>query len=562
MEKTPLTLVALLVLSGLAGAQSSTFIQGTVTGGQTVTLDNLILSFAIDASKEPPSLQVTITGPSSSKTVGLLKGDSYSHTDLVSNPVRGQMVLKTVFTLQVVSLGSSSAYVTLASGLRLVSDVPGQTAEAGETVKFPLKLTNRNPRETTVDLGAERGTIPRDWTTQFKSGQTPVFKVFLASGETREVTLEVSTTGETPLGDYTLYAAADQEYFPLSVKITRTFQGERGTATATLQDSRGQAVSGVEVRLLRGSNVTARANSGSDGRVRLEAPVGKYTLSVEGTGMRLGQPVEADIRAGKSVDLGTLRLEPQDYYVSIAPDASSKSASAKEGGKFTLKLRNQGIRDETLDLGVAGLPAAWSYVYRESDKATEEVRRVSLAAGQEREVVLLLLPPPGLTGGSVNLTATLAGVGGRRYEANLSLDFRGRYDMALHSPRGLAVTTGRGTTADIDLGAFNTGDAGSLTNLVVEAETPQGWTVSVEPRRVATLAPGSSAQFKVRVTPPGDLSPGDYKVTLKAKSDQVERSESYRVTLQAEAGTVALGVMAVLVVVGLLGFVFWKYGRR
>ena len=56
--------------------------------------------------------------------------------------------------------------------------------------------------------------------------------------------------------------------------------------------------------------------------------------------------------------------------------------------------------------------------------------------------------------------------------------------------------------------------------------------------------------------------PSDYEVTVIVKSDQLEESEEYRITVKKESKTTIYGVIIIVMAVAVLLFMFKKYGRR
>jgi uncharacterized membrane protein len=64
------------------------------------------------------------------------------------------------------------------------------------------------------------------------------------------------------------------------------------------------------------------------------------------------------------------------------------------------------------------------------------------------------------------------------------------------------------------------------------------------------------------VTPPGDIVPSDYKVTVNVKCDQLEKSEDFRITITKQSNAIYYGAAIIIVAIVVLVIVFRKYGRR
>ena len=97
----------------------------------------------------------------------------------------------------------------------------------------------------------------------------------------------------------------------------------------------------------------------------------------------------------------------------------------------------------------------------------------------------------------------------------------------------------------------------------LSARAPEEWDASITQVQVALLAPRESSTFNIMAKTPADTIAGDYIITLKALSDQVESEETQlRVTAQASTswGLICLGVAGVAIVS--LVIVFMKFKRR
>jgi uncharacterized membrane protein len=97
----------------------------------------------------------------------------------------------------------------------------------------------------------------------------------------------------------------------------------------------------------------------------------------------------------------------------------------------------------------------------------------------------------------------------------------------------------------------------------LSAHAPKEWDVSITPVQVASLAPRESSTFNITAKTPADTVAGDYIITLKALSDQVEsEGTQLRATAQASTswGLIGFGVAGVAIIS--LVTVFMKFKRR
>jgi len=183
-----------------------------------------------------------------------------------------------------------------------------------------------------------------------------------------------------------------------------------------------------------------------------------------------------------------------------------------------------------------------------------------IPSGETEIVYLELIPPYDVKTGEYVFTYVITS-SIEEYEGTLSVNIQGEYKMALESPK-LAYEVNQGETVEIELEVTNTGDAGSLTNIVLEVEAAEGWIASLEPEKISSLKIGVSATFIIKITPPGDIVPSDYEVTVIVKSDQLEESVLYRITVEKESKTTIYGVIIIVMAIIVLLFMIRKYGRR
>jgi uncharacterized membrane protein len=102
-----------------------------------------------------------------------------------------------------------------------------------------------------------------------------------------------------------------------------------------------------------------------------------------------------------------------------------------------------------------------------------------------------------------------------------------------------------------------------VTALNLKVDTPSGWDASVTPLKVKSVASTDSSTFTVITQIPGDTVAGDYMITLRAQSDQVNSNDvQLRVTTSAPTSWGLIGVGVALVVIVALVVMFRRFSRR
>jgi uncharacterized membrane protein len=101
-----------------------------------------------------------------------------------------------------------------------------------------------------------------------------------------------------------------------------------------------------------------------------------------------------------------------------------------------------------------------------------------------------------------------------------------------------------------------------LDNIKVRADVPLKWVASVVPDLISSLLPGKEELIAVTITPPADVSVGDYEATIKtgafANNRKVESEDKkLRIHIAARTnigGTAVLILLLVCVLVGVVLF--------
>ncbi len=112
-----------------------------------------------------------------------------------------------------------------------------------------------------------------------------------------------------------------------------------------------------------------------------------------------------------------------------------------------------------------------------------------------------------------------------------------------------------GEQVQMNLTVYNDGTR-RLDNVKVRADAPLNWTSSVSPDLLASLLPGKEEIIAVTITPPGDVSVGDYETTIKTEAFASNRkvdSEDKKVRIHISSSANILGTtLLVLFLIGLL----------
>lgn len=113
-----------------------------------------------------------------------------------------------------------------------------------------------------------------------------------------------------------------------------------------------------------------------------------------------------------------------------------------------------------------------------------------------------------------------------------------------------------GERVQMNLTIYNDGTR-RLDNIKVKADVPLNWISVVAPDLVQTLLPGKEEIIAVTITPPTDISVGDYEATIKTESLAANRkveSEDKKVRIHVAASANVFGTAILIVLLlGVLG---------
>ncbi|NQE04921.1 hypothetical protein C5S32_03525 [ANME-1 cluster archaeon GoMg1] len=438
-------------------------------------------------------------------------------------------------------------------------DFPAQMIEAGDTAIFELLLVNHG-KTATYNLRWWAYREAKNWDINFEDDEKEVYKTLLPERSTKTVALAVETPGDAKVGESPIHVYIGDGRITLYVKITETHKGEKGTLALTVTDKDGDSIKGATVSVYNKNKFVDYAKTTVEGKIELELEKGEYTAEIVKEGYHAKETEDFKIRIGRTTDIGIISLEQKEFYAEVSSKSPSKTAMVGENPVYQLKIKNSGKADDTYGLDIDGLPEDWYSRYKETVEGKEDISELFIGSGEEKTLYLEFVPPYDVEVGEYNFTSLVQSSTGQ-YELELTLKVRGSYKMRLYSRR-LSYEVKRGERASIELTASNAGKGGTITNIKPEISAPEGWTATIDPKEVTSLKPGESETFTMKITPPGDITPSDYKVTVKIKSDQLEEEEDFRIIVEESSNVALYGVVIIVIVILALAFMFRKYGRR
>lgn len=236
---------------------------------------------------------------------------------------------------------------------------------------------------------------------------------------------------------------------------------------------------------------------------------------------------------------------------------SNMQGAANSTFTYTATLRNGTSSDQVYALN-AQAPPGWNVTFKADYK---QVSSVSVEANKTKDITVEVDPPDQTGAGSYKIPLLAAT---NATSANLVLDLviTGSYSLELSTPTGILSTkTTAGSEKRVELTVKNTGSA-ELKNIDLQFTAPTNWDVTFDPKKIESIAPGSSYQAFATIKSDKNAIAGDYLASLTAKTAEVSSKADLRVSVETSLLSGWLGLLIILLALGSVYYLFRKYGRR
>jgi uncharacterized repeat protein (TIGR01451 family) len=497
---------------------------------------------------------------------------------------------KTGYATEVIPVDASVQWpdlgdIILRKALRLSSSILSMVANPGDKLILPFTVSNIGEDSEVVEFYVSK---PEEWTTRILYQADEVTKLNLLTGTSLdlhlEVTIPLTSSGDNSLTIVAVGKTNSTINFKIKVEslnepvLSCQFPGKSVVPgeTAKFQVSLKNPFDNVEmlftacidsipsnwealVKSIGGeaiTEITLKGGESADLIVEVTPPStaspGKYGIVVK---------IESsDGRVTSFLPLSiTVREPKKEEEIEVAATFREVTVEAGKAVKFPLTIINSGDTDRALLLSVEEYPTNWKVAFKSEDI---EVSGIYLPAGKSANLVVEVTPPSTVSLGSYAIPVHVkSGDGAINIQLELKANIIGSYQLSLEASTLLtSVTVGGQTTFTAKI--KNVGQT-PVTSVRVNAIAPEGWEASVTPVQVESLKPLESYTFTITVETPEDSVAGDYLLTLKGLSDQVESdSVSVRITVTTPTswGVIGIGIAIVAIVALILAFV--KFKRR
>lgn len=290
----------------------------------------------------------------------------------------------------------------------------------------------------------------------------------------------------------------------------------------------------------------------------------KLTLEITPPANATGQSLPIEIRARHDNEVTTLPMtvrlsEATAGGVALDPELPGLKGTSRSTFSYKIQVKNEGAEDALFNLS-ATVPEGFQTRFKQG-YGSEEITGVPVEAGSTANVTMEVVPARSASAGRYPITFQ-ASSGAMSASTDLSLEITGEPQLSIIGPQerlsGEAVA---GKASSFTFTLTNSGTA-PVEGLELSSTPPSGWKVAFEPEQIDMLAPNSTRDVNVTITPSERAVTGDYMVNLRANGGGVSQSVQFRTTVRASTlwGMAGLGVIAVAV--GVLGTAVTRYGRR
>lgn len=249
--------------------------------------------------------------------------------------------------------------------------------------------------------------------------------------------------------------------------------------------------------------------------------------------------------------------EQGTYQTEFVTKQPNMQGNSKSTFNFNTTLKNQ-TADQQLYALMADVPRGWNVTFRVAGK---QATSAQVEANSTQNVSIDITPPANVEAGSYKIPVRAA-TGTTSAELELEVVVTGSYQMELTTPRGLLSTdVTAGDIKKIELEVRNTGSS-LLKDIQLSANKPADWEVTFEPSKIDALKAGETSTVMATLKASKKALPGDYVTTIMAKTPEANADAQFRVAVKTPMIWGWVGVLIIIATIGVVYYLFRKYGRR
>lgn len=249
--------------------------------------------------------------------------------------------------------------------------------------------------------------------------------------------------------------------------------------------------------------------------------------------------------------------EQGTFKTEFTSDQVNMEGHAESNFTFSTKLKNRTGVKQMYSLR-ADPPRGWNVVFKPNYR---QATAVEVEPGQTANISIEIKPPYNIGAGTYTIPVHAVN-SSTSADLELEVVITGSYDIELTTPNGLlSAKTTAGKEKRIELLVKNTG-SGELSNVVLRASNPRNWEVLFTPDTITRLQAGENTRVFASIEADEKAIPGDYVTKITARNPEVSSEASFRISVKTPLLWGWLGILIIVATIGLIYFLFRKYGRR
>lgn len=245
------------------------------------------------------------------------------------------------------------------------------------------------------------------------------------------------------------------------------------------------------------------------------------------------------------------------YKTTFTVKQNNMEGHGSSSFEFYVAIHNLTAEQQSYSLR-SGISRGWDITFMSDYK---DVTFINVNPNTKKNLEIKVKPPANIKAGTYTIpieavTKTTSA------HVNLIVIITGTYHMTLTTPTGLVSTSiTSGDQKRLELIVRNYGSA-VLRNITPSYQAPSNWKVTFDPKVISAIQPGEYTRLYAIIKTDKKAIAGDYMTKITVRNPYASSNVSFRVSVKTPMLWGWIGVLIILIALGLVYYLFRKYGRR